>query len=71
LFDEGRSRGATHIVIDPRRSPTARGAKLHIQPVPGTDLALANGLLYLAIRHGLTDTGYIADIDLKVFARFH
>jgi len=60
-FDEGRSRGATHIVIDPRRSPTARGAKLHLQPVPGTDLALANGLLHLAIRHGLTDTGYIAD----------
>jgi assimilatory nitrate reductase catalytic subunit len=60
-FDEGRSRGATHIVIDPRRSSTARGAKLHLQPVPGTDLALANGLLYLAIRHGLIDTTYIAD----------
>jgi assimilatory nitrate reductase catalytic subunit len=60
-FDEGRSRGATHIVIDPRRSSTARGAKLHLQPVPGTDLALANGLLYLAIRRGLIDTTYIAD----------
>src|SRR5256714_2268650 len=60
-FDEGRSRGATHIVIDPRRSSTARGAKLHLQPVPGTDLALANGLLYLAIRHGLIDATYIAD----------
>jgi assimilatory nitrate reductase catalytic subunit len=60
-FDQGRSRGATHIVIDPRRSSTARGAKLHLQPVPGTDLALANGLLYLAIRHGLIDTTYIAD----------
>ena len=36
-FDEGRSRGATHITIDPRRSPTARGSKLHLQPVPGTD----------------------------------
>ena len=60
-FDEGRSRGATHIVIDPRRSSTARGAKLHLQPVPGTDLALANGLLYLAMRHGLIDTAYIAD----------
>lgn len=60
-FDRGRSRGATHIVIDPRRCATARGAKLHLQPVPGTDLALANGLVYLAIRHGLIDTGYIAD----------
>src|SRR5947209_8432219 len=60
-FDEGRSRGATHIVIDPRRSSTSRGAKLHLQPVPGTDLALANGLLYLAIRRGLIDATYIAD----------
>ncbi len=59
-FDEGRSRGATHIAIDPRRTSTARGAKLHLQPVPGTDLALANGLLYLVIRHGHLDTGYIA-----------
>ena len=60
-FAEGRSRSATHIVIDPRRSPTARGAELHLQPVPGTDLALANGLLYLAIRHELIDPTYIAD----------
>ena len=60
-FDEGRSRGATHIVIDPRCSTTARGAKLHLQPVPGTDLALANGLLHLVIRHGHIDTDYIAE----------
>jgi assimilatory nitrate reductase catalytic subunit len=60
-FDEGRSRGATHITIDPRRSSTARGSKLHLQPVPGTDLALANGLLHLAIRLGYIDTAYIAD----------
>jgi assimilatory nitrate reductase catalytic subunit len=60
-FDEGRSRGATHIVIDPRRSPTARGSKLHLQPVPGTDLALANGLLHLVIRHGHIDATYIAE----------
>jgi assimilatory nitrate reductase catalytic subunit len=60
-FDEGRSRGATHITIDPRRSPTARGSKLHLQPVPGTDLALANGLLHLAIRYGHIDTDYVAE----------
>ena len=35
---------------------TARGSKLHLQPVPGTDLALANGLLHLAIRLGYIDT---------------
>jgi assimilatory nitrate reductase catalytic subunit len=60
-FDQGRSRGAAHITIDPRRSSTARGSKLHLQPAPGTDLALANGLLHLAIRHGHIDTDYIAE----------
>jgi assimilatory nitrate reductase catalytic subunit len=60
-FDEGRSRGATHITIDPWRSSTARGSKLHLQPVPGTDLALANGLLHQAIRHGHIDADYIAE----------
>ncbi|HEV7829114.1 MAG TPA: molybdopterin oxidoreductase family protein [Pseudonocardiaceae bacterium] len=59
-FDEGRSRGATHITIDPRRCSTARGAKVHLQPVPGTDLALANGLLHLVIKHGYLDTAYVA-----------
>ncbi|HET9254400.1 MAG TPA: molybdopterin oxidoreductase family protein [Pseudonocardiaceae bacterium] len=58
-FDEGRGRGATHITIDPRRTSTARGSKLHLQPLPGTDLALANGLLHLVIKHGYLDTGYI------------
>ncbi len=59
-FDEGRSRGATHITIDPRCSSTARGSKVHLQPVPGTDLALANGLLHLMIKNGQLDTAYIA-----------
>ena len=59
FVEEGRSRGARHIVVDPRTTGTARGAHLHLQPVPGTDLALANGMLNVAIREGLVDTGYI------------
>jgi len=47
------------IVVDPRRSETARQADLHLQLTPGSDLALANGLLHLAIDEGLVDTGYI------------
>ena len=60
-FDQGRSAGAQHIVVDPRRSATADGASLHLSPLPGTDLALANGLLHIAIRDRLIDTDYIAD----------
>jgi len=59
-FDAGREKGATHIVVDPRRTATANGSSVHLAPLPGTDLALANGLLHLAIRDGLVDNDYIA-----------
>jgi assimilatory nitrate reductase catalytic subunit len=59
-LDAGRSAGAKHIVVDPRRTATARGAYLHLQPLPGTDLALANGLLHIAVREGLLDEEFIA-----------
>ncbi|TFV50350.1 molybdopterin oxidoreductase family protein [Blastococcus sp. TF02A-35] len=58
-FDAGRERGAQHIVVDPRRTATARNAALHLQPLPGTDLALANGLLHIAVAEGLVDTEYV------------
>jgi assimilatory nitrate reductase catalytic subunit len=60
-FDEGRAAGAKHIVVDPRRTSTADGASTHLAPIPGTDLALANGLLHIAIRDGLIDEAYIAE----------
>ena len=59
-FDEGRAKGATHIVVDPRRTATANGATVHLAPIPGTDMALANGLLHIAIRESLVDRAYIA-----------
>jgi assimilatory nitrate reductase catalytic subunit len=59
-FDAGRAAGATHVVVDPRRTATAAGASLHLAPLPGTDLALANGLLHLAVREGLVDEEYVA-----------
>jgi assimilatory nitrate reductase catalytic subunit len=59
-FDAGRGRGAQHFVVDPRRTATARNAELHLQPLPGTDLALANGLLHIALAEGLADEDYIA-----------
>jgi assimilatory nitrate reductase catalytic subunit len=59
FFDAGRAAGATHIVVDPRKTATAAGSTLHLQPLPGTDLALANGLLHLAIKEGYVDTEYV------------
>jgi assimilatory nitrate reductase catalytic subunit len=60
-FAAGRERGARHIVVDPRYTATAAASDVHLQPVPGTDLALANGLLHLAIKLRLVDTAYVAD----------
>src|SRR5687768_15688040 len=59
-FDAGRERGGQHFVVDPRRTATARNAELHLQPLPGTDLALANGLLHIAVAEGLVDEDYVA-----------
>ncbi|UNZ19734.1 molybdopterin oxidoreductase family protein [Streptomyces sp. 891-h] len=48
------------IVVDPRRTATAQaaldGGGLHLQPAPGTDLALALGLLHVALVEGHLDT---------------
>ncbi|MFC3964387.1 molybdopterin oxidoreductase family protein [Nocardia jiangsuensis] len=60
FFDAASERGARRVVIDPRRTATAAKADLHLQPVPGTDLALANGMLHVAVRQGLIDEAYIA-----------
>ncbi|HEX3788863.1 MAG TPA: molybdopterin oxidoreductase family protein [Pseudonocardiaceae bacterium] len=49
------------IVIDPRRTATAELATLHLQPAPGTDLALAIGLLHLAVVDGFLDQPYVAE----------
>ncbi|MFE9251288.1 molybdopterin oxidoreductase family protein [Streptomyces sp. NPDC007088] len=51
--------GARLVVVDPRRTRTAERAALHLQPVPGSDLALALGLLHLAVTEGLVDKEYV------------
>ena len=61
FLDAGRAAGATHVVVDPRATATAKGASLHLAPLPGTDLALANGLLHLAVKEGLVDEAYVAE----------
>ncbi len=48
------------IVVDPRRTETAEAADLHLQILPGTDVALFNGMLHLLLWEGLVDRAYIA-----------
>jgi len=57
---EQRRNGGALIVVDPRRTPTAADATLHLQPAPGTDLALALGLLHIAVADDLIDHAYVA-----------
>jgi assimilatory nitrate reductase catalytic subunit len=56
-----QARGGSLIVVDPRCTPTAKRATLHLQITPGTDLALANGLLHLVIAGGHVDESYVRD----------
>ncbi|WKU46065.1 molybdopterin oxidoreductase family protein [Streptomyces sp. VNUA116] len=59
-FRELRENGGRLIVVDPRRTRTAEQADLHLQPLPGSDLALALGLLHLLIADGRADKDFIA-----------
>ena len=48
------------IVVDPRRTETAAMADLHLQLLPGTDVALFHGMLHVMLWEGLTDAAFIA-----------
>src|ERR1700692_1369571 len=54
-----KRRGATLVAIDPYRSLTAEKCHIHVAPLPGTDAALALGLMHVLIRDGLVDGDYI------------
>lgn len=56
---EARRRGATIVTIDPYRSPTAAQSDWHLQPRPGTDAALALGLMHVIWREGWEDRDYL------------
>ncbi len=56
-----RDNGGVWIVIDPRETPTARQGDLHLQLKPGTDVAVANGILNVLINENLIDEEFIAN----------
>ena len=60
FVEEARRNGARLVVIDPYRTRTARVADWHIPIQPGTDTALALGLMRIIIKEGLYDRDYVA-----------
>jgi nitrate reductase NapA len=64
LFERVQRRRRTHsgvhvIVVDPRRTPTAERATLHLAPVPGTDLLLLNAMAQVICEEGWVDRKFI------------
>jgi ferredoxin-nitrate reductase len=55
-----QAEGAAVVVADPRRTPTAAAATLHLPVRPGTDLALLNAMLGAIADQGLLDEPFIA-----------
>lgn len=53
--------GARIVTIDPHRSHTAIRSDWHLAPRPGTDAALALGVMHVLFRDGLEDSDYLAE----------
>jgi anaerobic selenocysteine-containing dehydrogenase len=47
------------LVVDPRLTPVARKATVHLRPLPGTNVALFNALLQQLIAHDDVDLGWV------------
>jgi anaerobic selenocysteine-containing dehydrogenase len=60
FIEEARRDGAKLVVIDPYRTRTAACADWHIPINPGTDVALALGMMHVIINQNLHDADYIS-----------
>jgi anaerobic selenocysteine-containing dehydrogenase len=56
---EAKRHGAKLVAIDPYRTATAEKCDWHLAPLPGTDAALAFGVMHVLIRDGLVDRDYV------------
>ena len=57
---EAKRRGARVVAIDPYRSLTAAKCDRHLAPLPGTDAALALGMMHVIVNEQLYDADYVA-----------
>jgi anaerobic selenocysteine-containing dehydrogenase len=58
---EAKRNGATIVAIDPIRTRTAAAADWHLAPLPGSDAALALGLLHVVLAEGREDHAFLAE----------
>ena len=58
---EARKNGALVVSIDPIRTRTAAASDCHLAPIPGTDAALALGLLHVVLTEGGEDREFIGE----------
>ncbi|MBI3667977.1 MAG: molybdopterin-dependent oxidoreductase [Acidobacteria bacterium] len=61
---EARRKGARFYVIDPHLNRTGQAADWHIPILPGSDTALALGMMHVILAEGLEDTDYVARYTL-------
>lgn len=61
FFKKARDKGAKVVAIDPYRTRTAKKADMHLLPMPGTDAALALGMMQVLIDDDLVDRDYLAN----------
>ncbi len=54
-----KEKGTKVIVIDPRKTMTANQSDLHIQNIPGTNVALLNAMMHVIIEEDLVNTEFI------------
>ena len=64
FIEEARRNGAKLVVIDPYKTRTARCADWYLPINPGTDVALALGLMHVIINENLYDADYVAKYTL-------
>ena len=60
VIQEAQRRGARLAVVDPRRTPLAKRADLHLAPRPGTDLPLALAVIRWLFEEGRADLDFLA-----------
>ena len=61
---QAQENGATVVVIDPLKTRTAAAADWHVRPLPGTDAALALGMMHVIVAEGLHDMDYVTRYTL-------